>query len=163
MNILTSIMEVGIGFVGFATIVVAIQMSLGKPLTEFQVLLTHFYIEVGLLSVALAGIPVALMDVFGDQLLVWRISTYACLLGVGSYLPFYIKRRRKTNAPVPLTSLIVMIGYGILTLVLALTATELVWLPSMGMVVAFVMWGIGSSSLIFVMMLGQFLEAEEAA
>lgn len=162
MNILTSLMEVGIGFVGFATIVVAIQMSLGKSLTEFQVLLTHYYIEVGLLSVALAGIPVALMDVFGDQLLVWRILTYACLLGVGSYLPLYIRRRRKTNAPVPLTSLIVMIGYGMLTVVLALAATELIWLPSMGLVIAFVMWGIGSSSLIFVMMLGQFLEGEEA-
>ncbi len=67
MNILISLMEVGIGFVGFATIVVAIQMSLGKPLTEFQVLLTHFYIEVGLLSVALAGIPVALMDVLATN------------------------------------------------------------------------------------------------
>ena len=162
MNILTSLMEVGIGFVGFATIVVAIQMSLGKPLTQFQVLLTHFYIEVGLLSVALAGIPIALLDVFGDQLFVWRISTYSCLIVVGSYLPFYIRRRRQTNAPVPLTSLFVMIGYGILTAVLALTVTELVWTPSMGLVIAFVMWGIGSSSLIFVMMLRQFLEAGEA-
>ncbi len=53
MNVLISLMEVGIGFVGFATIVVAIQMSLGKSLTKFQVLLTQFYIEFGLLSVAL--------------------------------------------------------------------------------------------------------------
>jgi len=56
----------------------------------------------------------------------------------------------------------VMIGYGVAFFTLALTATELVWVPSMGLVIAFVMWGIGSSSLIFVMMLGQFLEAGEA-
>lgn len=163
MNILTSMMEVGIGFVGFATIVVAIQMSLGKPLTKFQVLLTHFYIETGLLSVAVAGIPVALMDILGDEPLVWRISTYVIVLIIGLYGPSYIFwRRRKAQAPVPLTSLIVMIGYGIAFLMSILTATELFWAPSMVLIVAFVMWGIGSSSLIFVTMLGQFLKAGEA-
>ena len=162
MNILTSLMEVGIGFIGFATIVVAIQMSLGKSLTKFEVLLTHFYIETGLLSVALAGIPVALVDVLGDELLVWRISTYACLLTIMIYAPYYGRRRRRSQAPVPLTSLVVMIGYGIVFFALALTATELIWAPSMAIVIAFVMWGLGSSSLIFVMMLGQFLEAGEA-
>ena len=162
MNILTSLMEVGIGFIGFATIVVAIQMSLGKSLTKFEVLLTHFYIETGLLSVALAGIPVALVDVLGDELLVWRISTYACLLTIMIYAPYYGRRRRRSHAPVPLTSLVVMIGYGIVFFALALTATELIWAPSMAIVIAFVMWGLGSSSLIFVMMLGQFLEAGEA-
>ena len=60
MNILTAVMEVGIAFVGFSTIVVVIQMSLGGSLTSFQVLLTHFYIETGLLTVGLAGLPVAL-------------------------------------------------------------------------------------------------------
>ena len=162
MNILTSLMEVGIGFIGFATIVVAIQMSLGKSLTKFEVLLTHFYIETGLLSVALAGIPIALVDVLGDELLVWRISTYACLLTIMIYAPYYSRRRRRSQAPVPLTSLMVMIGYGIVFFALALTATELIWAPSMAIVIAFVMWGLGSSSLIFVMMLGQFLEAGEA-
>ncbi len=162
MNILTSLMEVGIGFIGFATIVVAIQMSLGKSLTKFEVLLTHFYIETGLLSVALAGIPIALVDVLGDELLVWRISTYACLLTIMIYAPYYGRRRGRSQAPIPLTSLMVMIGYGILFFALALTATELIWAPSMAMVIAFVMWGLGSSSLIFVMMLGQFLEAGEA-
>jgi len=162
MNILTSLMEVGIAFVGFATIVVAIQMSLGKSLTKLQVLLTHFYVEVGLLSVALAGIPVALMDVLGDELLVWRISTWACLLTVGLYLPFYIRRRRRTEAHVSLTSLMSMIGFGIMIAVLALTVTEVFWAPSMAVVIGFIMWGIGSASLIFVMMLGQFLEPEVA-
>ena len=162
MNILTSLMEVGIGFIGFATIVVAIQMSLGKSLTKFEVLLTHFYIETGLLSVALAGSPVALVDVLGDELLVWRISTYACLLTIMIYAPYYARRRRGSQAPVPSTSLMVMIGYGIVFFALALTATELIWAPSMAIVIAFVMWGLGSSSLIFVMMLGQFLEAGEA-
>lgn len=162
MNILTSLMEVGIGFVGFATIVVAIQMSLGKSLTQFQVLLTHFYIETGLLAVAMAAIPVGLMGVLADEVMVWRLSTYACLVACGLYLPAYVKRRRKINAPVPLTSLMVMIGYVILIIVLALTATELFWAPSMAIIVAFVSWAMASSCLIFVMMLGQFLAAEDA-
>jgi len=162
MNILTSLMEVGIGFIGFATIVVAIQMSMGKPLTKYEVLLTHFYIETGLLSVALAGIPVALIDVLGDELLVWRISTYAYLLTVVIYAPYYARRRRRVQEPVPLTSLVVMIGYGFVFFALALTATELIWAPSMAISIAFAMWGLGSSSLIFVTMLGQFLKAGEA-
>ncbi len=108
MTILTSLMEVGIGFIGFATIVVAIQMSLGKSLTKYEVLLTHFYIETGLLSVGLAGIPVALIDVLGDELLVWRISTYACLLNIMIYAPYSGIRRRRSQAPIPLTSLMVM-------------------------------------------------------
>jgi hypothetical protein len=162
MNILTSLMEVGIGFIGFATIVVAIQMSMGKPLTKYEVLLTHFYIETGLLSVGLTGISVALIDVLGDELLVWRISTYACLFTLMIYAPYYGIRRRRVQEPVPLTSLVVMIGYGILFFALALTATELIWAPSMAIVITVVMWGLGSSSLIFVMMLGQFLKEGEA-
>lgn len=48
MDILTSRMEVGVAFVEFRTIVVAIHVSLGKPLTQFQVSPAHFYIETGL-------------------------------------------------------------------------------------------------------------------
>ncbi len=76
-------------------------------------------------------------------------------------MPLYIRRRIKAKAPVPLISLMVMIGYGIVLLGLVFTATELVWAPSMPTIIAFVSYGMGSSCLIFVMMLGQFLKAEE--
>ncbi len=64
------IAEVGIGFVGFSTIVAVLQQSFGTRFTSFQVLLIHFYIETGLLNVALAVLPIALFSFFDSALLV---------------------------------------------------------------------------------------------
>jgi len=158
MDTLLMIAEVGMGFVGFTMVVVTLRMTTGAGLTPFQRLLTRFYVEVGLLSIALAGLPAALVAVFGDTLMVWRVSTYACLLAIVFYMPMYIRRRLRTKAAVPLTSLLVMVGYGIALVLLILTATELFWQPSLAVSLSFVCWGLGSSALIFVMMLGQFLE-----
>ena len=158
MDTLLMIAEVGMGFVGFTMVVVTLRMTTGAGLTPFQRLLTRFYVETGLLAIALAALPAALVAVFGDTLMVWRVSTYACLAVVAFYVPMYIRRRLRTKEAFPLTSLLVLVGYGIAIVLLILTATELFWLPSLAVPLSFVGWVLGSSALIFVMMLGQFLE-----
>ncbi len=158
MDTLLMIAEVGMGFVGFTMVVVALRMTTGGGLTPLQSLLARFYMETGFLAIGLAALPAALVSVFGDTLMVWRVSTYACLAVVAFYVPMYIRRRLRTKEAFPLTSLLVLVGYGIAIVLLILTATELFWLPSLAVPLSFVCWVFGSSALIFVMMLGQFME-----
>ena len=105
LDSLMTIAEVGIGFVAFSTIVAVLQQSFGRALSAFQVLLVHFYIEVGLLNVGLALLPLALFDLYSDPALVWKIEIYAIVVLTGTYLPTYVVRSRRIDAPTPITSI----------------------------------------------------------
>lgn len=154
------IAEVGIGFVGFSTIVAVLQQSSGTRVTSFQVLLIHFYIETGLLNVALAVLPIALFSFFDSELLVWRVSAYAILALSTCYIPLYIRRRRRAHAPNPVVSWTVIIGYGISNMLLIVTSTEMFWQPSLAAVTAYLLWAFCSSAVIFVYFLASFLKGE---
>lgn len=144
-------------FVGFATIVITVRLSTGGSLTPYQKLLTHFYIDVGFLAAALALVPLGLMELYGDSPLVWRLSTYACLFAVVTYLPLYMNRRRKIDAPMPMLSVLVTIGYLIGIVLLSLTVTEVFWQPSRTIVTAFVYWTMFSCGIVFVGMFDEFI------
>ncbi len=155
------IAEVGIGFVGFSTIVAVLQQSFGRPFTPFQILLVHFYIETGFLNVLLAILPVALFSLFDSEVLVWQVSIFVTLFLTCLYLPIYVRRRRKAHAPNPFISWSVIIGYGFSTILLILTLTEVFWQPSVAVVTTYLLWAFSSSAVIFVYFLSSFLKGEE--
>lgn len=158
MNTLDTLAQVSMAFVGFATIVITVRISIGGRLTPYQKLLTQFYIEVGFLATGLALLPEGLMELYGQgNPMVWRLSTYACLLVVATYLPLYIWRRVKIHQPLPVLSIVVMSGHGLAILGLALTATELFWPPSFLPVGAFVFWSLLSCGIIFIGMFDEFM------
>lgn len=161
LDSLMTIAEVGIGFVAFSTIVAVLQQSFGRALSAFQVLLVHFYIEVGLLNVGLALLPLALFDIFSDPAVVWKIEIYAIIFISGTYLPSYVVRRRKIDAPTPLASFLVMVGYAIISVLLVLSVVGDLWQPSKGIVTMYLLWAFSSSAIIFVYFLGSFLKAQE--
>ncbi len=160
LDSLMTIAEVGIGFVAFSTIVAVLQQAFGKALTQFQILLVHFYIEVGLLNVGLALLPLVLFDIYHDPATVWTLEVYAIIFLTGTYLPAYVVRRWKIDAPTPLPSLVVMVGYAIITVLLVLTLIGGFWQPSKGIVAGYLLWGLSSTALIFVYFLSSFLKAE---
>ena len=115
------IAEVGIGFVGFSTIVAVLRQTFGSQLSALQILLIHFYIETGLLNVALALLPIGLFSLLDSELAVWRASTLAIAVVCCVYLPTYIRRRRAVHAPNPVISWLVMVGYAVSSILLVLT------------------------------------------
>jgi len=155
------IAEVGIGFVGFSTIVAVLQQTLGRQFTEFQILLVHFYIETGLLNVVLTILPIALFSFSDSEPFVWRFSTISILVLSSCYLPTYVRRRKKAEAPNPFISWFVIIGYGVSGVLLILTLTEVFWQPSLAVTTAYLFWAFCSSAVIFVYFLGSFLRGEE--
>jgi len=160
LDSLMTIAEVGIGFVAFSTIVAVLQQTFGRALNPFQVLLVHFYIEVGLLNVGLALLPLVLFDIYSDPATVWKIEVIMILGMTIIYLPTYAIRRRKAKAAT-LPSIIVMVGYAIISVLLVLTLIDGFWPPSQGIVTMYLLWAFSSSAIIFVYFLGIFLRSEE--
>ena len=150
--------EIAIAFVAFATIVATLRQAFGGHLTPLQYLLFRFFVETGFLHLTMAIIPIALLTTLTSELQVWRLSTYAILILTGSYLPFYIHRRRKIEERIPWVSLVVMVGYGISIIVMIATATEWFWLPSLATTTYFLVWGLLSNIAIFIYFLGTFVE-----
>ena len=154
--------EITMAFIAFATIVATLRQSFGKRLTPLQNLLFHFFVEVGFLLLLNAIIPIALLSIWPVRVEVWLLSTYAILLTVGLYLPFYIRRRRKIDAPVPPLSRLVMVGYGVVIIMMILTATPWFWPPSLATTTYFLLWGLISNIAIFVYFIGTFVETDPA-
>lgn len=150
--------EIGVAFVAFSTIVAALQPIRGKPFTKFQVLLVHFYIESGSMNVGLALLPIVLWQFFGDEETVWRLATLAILILTSIYLVTYVVRRRRVRAPTPLPSLIVMLGYGVFIVLMFLTVSEKFWPPSMAIYLAYLLWGLISSAIIFIYFFSSFIK-----
>ena len=161
INFLGIYASITIAFVAFATITATLRQSFGKGLTSLQYLLFRFFVEVGLIHVVQAIFPIALLWMSIDEPTIWRLSTYSVFVGLTLYFPFYVRRRTKINAPTPLVSLLVMIGYGVVFVLLALTALELYWPPSRTTVSLYLMWVLISSIAIFWMVLGSFVEVED--
>lgn len=154
---LTIMAEIGVAYVAFSTIVAALQPIRGKPFTRFQVLLVHFYIESGSLNVGFALLPLVLWNFFHDEFMVWRVSTAALMIFTAVYLVTYVARRRRVRAPTSLTSLSVMIGYGIFIILMLVTVTEIFWQPSLAIYSAYLLWGLFSSAMIFIYFFGSFI------
>jgi hypothetical protein len=150
-------------FVAFSTIVATLRQEIGERLTQLQTVLFHFFVEVGFLHLTIAIVPIALFTILTSELQIWRLSTYTILISTGLYLPFYIRRRIKTEERIPWLSRLVMIGYGISIIAMIATATELFWLPSLASTTYFLVWGLISNITMFVYFLRTFVELDKAA
>jgi hypothetical protein len=160
---LTILAEVTVAFVAFAAIVASLRVTLGKKLTEFQNLLVHFFTESGMLGVSVALLPLVLSGFWQEELIVARYTIVYTLVSTTIYLIYYVRRRLRVGAPTPLTSLVVMIGYGIWIAVLAVTLAEIFWKPSLAIIAAVCLWALCSGALVFVSFLATFVDREGEA
>lgn len=85
-------------FVGFTSIVVVLYKGTGKQLSEFHILLTRLFVELGLMSAAFAMLAptIALFGLPIEQ--VWRLSSAIMLVTMTLWLVYY-PVRRKAVAP----------------------------------------------------------------
>ena len=158
--------EVTIAFVAFATIVATLRQAFGNRLTPLQYLIFRMFVEVGLLLVFMAMIPVAIFHLFSDELIVWRVSTYLIIFSILIELPFHIRRRIRLSLPISnmsTTSRCVLFGWGISLLLMILTATETLWIPSIYTTTGFLIWGMIATAILFAEVLGDYIEVEEEA
>jgi len=124
------------------------------------------FVEVGLLLVFMAMIPVAIFYLFSDELIVWRVSTYLIIFSILIELPFHIRRRIRLSLPISnmsTTSRCVLVGWGISLLLMILTATETLWIPSIYTTTGFLIWGMIATAILFAEFLGDYIEVEEEA
>ncbi|MEE8259315.1 MAG: hypothetical protein V3R20_06505, partial [Sphingomonadales bacterium] len=110
------------------------------------------------LTVAL--LPLVLSGFFKGEEIIARYTVIYTMLGCFAYLIYYVRRRRKINAPTPITSLLVMIGYGLWVPVMLLTLTGLFWAPKLEIISAFCLWGLIANSIIFASFLATFVSTD---
>jgi len=162
LDTLTVLAEVTIAFVAFAAIVATLRRTFGENLSPFQELLIHFFTETGMMGVSVALLPLVLAGFWQDELPVARYTILYTLAVSFAYLISYIRRRTKIQAPTPLPSLFVMIGYGIWLPILAMAGAGFVIQPSLEIVVAYCYWALMSGAVIFVTFLASFVHSEDA-
>ena len=161
----TSFLELYAGlvmaFIAFATIVATLRQTSGGGVTPLQNLLVHFYVESGFLHLVLVMCALALLTVL-PQDLVWKIINYGTLASIATYMPYYLNRRRKIDAPVPLVTVLVILGYIAMALLTIVVATELIWVPSLASATIFFVWALIADIIVFVYYLSTFVERTEA-
>ena len=81
-------------FVGFTSVVVVLYQSTGKQLSEFHILLTRLFVELGLMATAFAMLAPTLAVSGFEVDHVWRISSAIMLATLVPWLVSYPFRRR---------------------------------------------------------------------
>ncbi len=158
MDFLVLYAEITMAFIAFVTIVATLRQSFGGRLTPLQMRLFRFFAEAGFLHLVNAIIPIALSSIRPVGVEIWLVSTYVILLGAGSYMTFYIHRRRKIKTPLPLLSRLVIVGYGVAIIMMILTATQWFWAPSLATTTYYLLWGLLSNIALFLYFVGTFVE-----
>ena len=79
-DFLTIYAEIVLGSVAFMAIVATLRQTLGEPLTEYQYLITRYFVDVGLLHVIQALVAIALFSTISDTDRVWEIVIHGKLL-----------------------------------------------------------------------------------
>lgn len=158
LDFLVLYVEVVMAFIAFATVVATLRQAFTGHLTQLQNLLIRFWVWIGFLNVVMAMTPIGLATLIDNELLIWRISNWVLLVLTAFFLPYYIYRRRKIIAPIPIISRVVMIGYFIGMVGLLVTASEIFWQPSLATTTGFLFWGFVSNVLVFVYFLGTYVD-----
>jgi hypothetical protein len=161
LDTLTVLAEVTIAFVAFAAIIATLRRTFGEQLSPFQRLLIRWFIETGLLTVSIELLPLVLAGFWRNEVTVARYSIFYTLIVSLAYFIYYIRRRIIIKAPIPLASLLVMIGSAIWLPVLAMAGAGIVLQPSLAIVVAFSFWLLLSGAIIFVTFLATFVFDED--
>ena len=163
MDTLIVFAELTIAFVAFSVIVASLRVTSGEPLSPFQILLITFFTECGLLVFTVSLSPLVLFQYWPDELLVAKMATWIAFISVALYLPFYLWRRSRINAPLSVSMVVNALGWFICGIILGQSLLGIFWDPSMAQVVTFIFWGLCSLSLAFVTFLSSFVSKERHA
>lgn len=171
IDFIFALLQTYVAFIAFATIVATLRQSFGTPLTPFQYILFRFFVESGLLHVILLLVPIMLFNLFGDTLLVWRLTTYSVIIVPIIYAVNYLMRRRKVrNARTPPTTVAVILGYCGFAVFNSLISIEnlpgnlsqmIPLEPSMLSISIYFMWSMVAVILIFLTFLSTFIHYEK--
>ncbi len=157
LNTLAVLAEVTTGFVAFSAIVATLRVSFGEQLSAFQVLLVQFFTVNGMLTVSIVLMPLVISEFWQDERTVALYSIIYILVSGGTYLVYYIRERLRIEAPTPLASVLVIIGYAVFLTLHTTIVTGLYWEANLGIIVATGYWGLFSSVIIFVSFLAEFV------
>jgi purine-cytosine permease-like protein len=89
-----SLAALSLAFAGFTSIVVVLRQGTGKPLSQFHLLLTRLFIELGLMATAFAILAPTLAICGIRQIMVWQISSAIMLVILVPWLIAYPFRRK---------------------------------------------------------------------
>jgi hypothetical protein len=104
---------------------------------------------------------IALLESIDDEQRVWQLTVAMFAVAIGTYVPFHIRRRIRLGVPLPLSSLLVTVGYSVLLVILILSLIGGLWRPSLMLVAVTCVYSIGGNSIIFIRFLGTFVEVDE--
>jgi hydrogenase-4 membrane subunit HyfE len=90
-----SLAALSMAFAGFTSIVVVLHQGTGKSLSQFHVLLTSLFIELGLMATAFAILAPTLAICGIREIIVWQISSAIMLVILVPWLIAYPFRRKR--------------------------------------------------------------------
>jgi len=107
---LSSLASLSLSFVGFSAVVVTLRGALGGELSDRHLRLVRFYIEGGLLLVALALVPRLLELLHFTDIVAWRVSSAVAASTFTVLVLVQFQRRRAVEpGPFPLWLVIVYV------------------------------------------------------
>jgi hypothetical protein len=104
---LTIYSEICLGTTAFFAIVATLRQTLGESLTEYQYLITRFFIDTGLQLILVSIIGLAIFSTDLDGGIAWHAMAYMIIVANGFYTPYYLTKRRKVDAPSNIIALLV--------------------------------------------------------
>lgn len=161
MEFLTLYAQLCLAWVAFTAIVATLRQALGGNFTPLQYVMFRYFVESSLLFFMMTLASIALLESIDDEQRVWQITIAMFVVAIATYVPFHIRRRIKLGVPLPLTSLMVTVGYSVLLVILVLSLVSDLLRPSLMLVAVTCVYSIGGNSIIFVQFLGTFVEVDE--
>jgi hypothetical protein len=160
IEFLTIYAEICLGTVAFMAIVATLRQTTGGSLSAYQYLITRYFVDVGLIHLVVALSGIALISFYGDETAAWRIMAWLIIAINGFYVPYYIAKRRRINAPWSLTPITMTAGAvaTYINIVLSLAGVTEISIPSA--VATLLTWALVSMVGIFLVFLGTFMKVE---
>ena len=157
IEFLTIFAEICLGTTAFFAIVATLRQTLGESLTDYQYLITRYFIDVGLMLVFLSIAGMAVYAVSESHAVAWEVIAWGEAVCITAYIPYYFAKRRKVITPSSKTALLVMLLSlaSWVNLVLALSGLSEISLPTAAMLHFILTYA--CMLLVFVIFIGSFM------
>jgi hypothetical protein len=154
--------QIGIAFAGFATILMALRESRGRPMTKFDLWVAKSYIQSGLVTAICAMLPALLFSFGLSETRTWQVASL--LIGVPSLAMLLLapaEWRARTDMPVR-PRLWAQIGVGlIVNIALLFNAAGWPWQADGSFIMLAVSWNLFGFFAQFAESVNFFFENEE--
>lgn len=160
MEFLSLYAELCLAWVAFTAIVATLRQALGGHFTPLQYVMFRYFVESSLLFFMMTLASIALLESMDDEQRVWRLTIAMFSVAIATYVPFHIRRRIRLGVPLPLTSLLVTVGYSALLVILIMSLFGDFLRPSLMLVAVTCVYSIGGNSIVFIQFLGTFVEVD---